>query len=143
MKKFAILLVVLCMVLGLCACGDNTKTETADNTEATVVTEEATEEVTEAPTEAPTEAATEVATEKETITEEDAIKMVEDKYQFGDGYSYSVRRTEEIDGVSYYGVDLRKIMEDHATYYTTYFVATDGSEILEGYYENDVPVIAE
>lgn len=138
MKVLSVLAVLLCMVFCFCACGkcNNTETtgETAETTVATV-TEETVAETTVAVADEDADA-DDTAT---TITEDEAIKMVKDEYDFGDGYSYTVRSVEEIDGVSYYGVDLRKLIDDHYTYYTTYFVAADGSEIVEGYYENDQP----
>ena len=119
MKLFGILAVVFCMVFCFCSCGDGAKTQ--ENTVAETV----------------------VNATVTLISEDEAIKMVEEKYNFGKGYSYLVRRTEKIDGVSYYGVDLIKSNGATASYQTTYFVVTDGSKIVEGYYENDKPYLVE
>ena len=133
MKIFISLAVLCCLIFCFCACGNQIETE-KETQESVVATETVTEKATEAETVAENDA-------KTTITEDEAIKLVEDKYSFGEDYGYKVRRIEEVNGVSYYGVDLRRLVGGVSTYQTTYFVTTDGSDIIEGYYENDKPVL--
>lgn len=137
---------VLCLAFSLCACATNSNTNETTTAPATTVATEAKTEATT--TEAATKATTAAATEAETeavnneFTEDDAIEMVSDNYSFGEDYYLMVRGTEEIDGESYYAVDLRIRHEVTTSYITSYFVKTDGSEIVEGYYNDDTPVIS-
>lgn len=77
------------------------------------------------------------------ITEENAVKAVEAAYDFEDGCYLMLRGTEEIDGVTYYAVDLMKSLEYNSTYLSTFFVKSDGTQIVKGYYQNNTPVLAE
>ncbi len=77
-----------------------------------------------------------------TVTEDNALKVVEAAYDFEEGCFLTYRGVEEIDGVSYFAVDLRKSLEVNTTYLATYFVTETGT-IVEGYYENETPVLAE
>lgn len=77
------------------------------------------------------------------VTEEYAVKMVEAAYDFEENCFLTYKGVEEIDGVKYYAVDLRKSLEANTTYLSTYFVNADGTEIVLGYYEGGTPVLGE
>lgn len=126
---------VLCLAFSLCACG----TTTNNNETTAPATTTAATTATAAETTAPAD--TQAATDSEGFSEEDAITLVQNTYDFSDEYFLHVRSTVEIDGTNYYGVDLRKSLETNTTYISTYFVKTDGSEIVEGYFEGEVPYL--
>lgn len=86
-----------------------------------------------------------IGTEKPSIevNEDNAVKVVEAAYDFEEGCFLTYRGTEEIDGTTYYVVDLRKSLEVNTTYLGSYFVNADGTEIINGYYEGETPVFAE
>ncbi len=126
MKIKSILPIVLafCLIFALFACSNEATTTPTDNTQDTT-------------------AATENATEVPAFTEEDAINKIKATYTIDENCYLLLRGTEEIDGVTYYAVDLRKSLEANSTYLSTYFVKTDGSEIVLGYYYNGEPVLSE
>ncbi len=86
-----------------------------------------------------------IGTEKPAVevTEENAVKIVEAAYDFEENCFLTYKGVEEIDGVTYYAVDLRKSLEANTTYLSTYFVNADGTEIVLGYYEGGTPVLGE
>lgn len=86
-----------------------------------------------------------IGTEKPSIdvNEDNAVKIVEAAYDFEEGCFLTYRGVEEIDGTTYYVVDLRKSLEVNTTYLGSYFVKADGTEIVDGYYEGDTAVLAE
>ncbi len=134
---------ILCLAFSLCACGNEAKTDATTTAPATSVATTAanTEATTTAPAE--TKAETETSADTAEFTEEDALELVKSTYDFSDEYFFYVRGTEEIDGVNYYAVDLRKSLEVNTTYISTYFVTTDGSEIVEGYYAGGEAFLSE
>lgn len=69
------------------------------------------------------------------ITEVKAKDMLREK--FGDGYGYYSMEPEEIDGDNYYVIDLKQNMGNYSTHITYYFVSTDGSQIIEGGYDEN------
>ncbi len=127
---------VLCLAFSLCACGT-----TSNTAETTIDPIAATETATAATTTAApvTEAKDETTTAD--FTEEDALELVKNSHSFGDEYYFQPRGIVEVDGVSYYAIDLRKSLDTTTTYITSYFVTLDGSEILDGYFANNEPVI--
>ena len=135
MKKFIALALLLCLAFALSACAGNEATQetTAADTTATATTAAATEEATAAETEAATEAA---------FTEDDALEMVKSTYTLEDGYFFTTRGTYEVEGGNYYAIDMRKSLDTNSTYISTYFVATNGSEIVEGFIEGETPIFA-
>ena len=131
-KMFIPIALVLCLAFSLCACGTitNTKEITAPTTN--------TEATTTAPAE--TKEATAPAAE---FTEEDAIELVKNTYTFDETDFLHANGTVEVDGTNYYAVDLRRNLEYNTTYLATYFVTTDGSEIVEGYFVGGEPVLSQ
>lgn len=129
---------VLCLAFSLCACGTGSNTTTTTTAPATTL---ATEATTTAPAE--TTAAAETTASAAEFTEEDALELVQNTYDFDDEYFFVPNGTVEIDGTSYYAVNLRKSLEANTTYISSYFVTLDGSEIHEGYISGDVAVISD
>lgn len=134
-KMFIPIALILCLVFSLCACGTitNTPATTAANTETATAPVETTAPVATtvpAETTAPAE-----------FTEEDALELVKNTYDPGSDCFYHVKGTVEVDGVNYYAVDLRRSFEDHSSYLETYFVTTDGAEIVRGYFVGGEPVL--
>ncbi len=143
MRFLTSLVAVSCIAFCLCSCGNDAKTDgTKATTEIVATTEETVATTAETVTPTQETKATEAKAPAE-ISEDDAIQMIKDKYNFDEGYGYYLKGKVNIDGVSYYAVDLKKIMDTYSTYLTTYFVKTNGSEIVEGYYENDEPVLVD
>lgn len=148
--KFLIpIALVLCLAFSLCACGNNADTNET-TAPATTASKAQTEVQTAAQTEAQTNVATDVATtapeaESDTttdFTQDDALELVESTHELtADNLYYMFRGTYDIDGTSYYAVDLRKSIETTSTYMSTYFVTLDGSEIKAGYITNEVGYI--
>ena len=148
--KFLIpMALVLCLTLTLCACGSNADTNettapatTAPATTATVsATEAATNVAADVVTTTPATEAENFTTE-ETFTSDDALELVKNTHELkADNLYYMFRGTYDIDGESHYAIDLRKSLEMHTTYISTYFVTLDGSEIKAGYIKNEVAYI--
>ncbi len=134
-KMFIPVVLVLCLAFSLCACGTTANTNETTTTPATAA---ATENKTDLETTAPAETNAEA---EAAFTEDDAIELVKTTYEFSDEYYYKSRGIVEVDGVNYYGIDLMKSLDTNSTYLSTFFVTTDGSEVLKGYYENDIPEI--
>ena len=139
---------VLCLAFSLCACGN--AADTNNTTAAPTTAAEAVAETTTAPAEtvAETETAAPAETTAETeaaadFTEEDALELVKSSYEFSDGYYFMSNGIVDIDGTSYYAVDLRRSLETNSTYITSYFVTLDGAEIHTGYITGGEAVIAE
>lgn len=148
-KMFIPLALILCLVFSLCACGTTANTDGTTTAPATTVAA-----TTSASTEATTTAAatTAPATEAEVdadatasdFTEEDALELVKTSYEItDDSYYYQPRGTYEIDGTSYYAIDLRKSLDTNTTYISSYFVTLDGSEIHKGYIAGEEAVISD
>ncbi len=136
---------VLCLAFSLCACGTTANTDETTTAPATTV---ATEATTTAPaTTAPATTAPQAEAQDETtpadFTEDDALELVKSSKEFSDEYFFVSNGTVEIDGVSYYAVDLRKSLETNTTYISSYFVTLDGSEIHEGYIAGEEAVISD
>lgn len=144
---------VLCLVFSLCACGTTANTDpetTPATTEATTTAPAETAATTVAATEAETDAKTDAQTEtqdttaEDVFTGEDAFALVETTYPLeSDNLYYVFRGIYMIDGYNHYAIDLRKTLEDHTTYISTYFVTLDGSDILEGYITDGVAYVGE
>ncbi len=136
--KFISLALVVCLAFALCACGNNANTDettTAPDTNATAVNTEAT-------TVHATETQADIAGSD--FTADDALELVKNSHELSsDDLYYQYRGVYEIDGESYYAVDLRKSVETTTTYLSSYFVAFDGSEIKEGYISGEVAVISD
>ena len=134
---------VLCLTFSLCACG--TTANTNETTTAPATTTASVEETTAVPetTEAfadveTTAAEAETDTNDTTFTHDDALELVKNTYEPSGNTYYRPRGTFEVDGVTYFAVDLMKSLETNSTYNgLTYFVTTDGSEIVKGYIVND------
>ena len=131
------------LIFSLCACGttSNTKETTAPaTTVAKVVTTTAneTEAVTTIAAETETEAENTADTNEATFTADDALELVQNTYELSDNHYYRPRGTFEVEGVSYFAIDLMKSLETNSTYEgLTYFVTTDGSDIVKGYIESN------
>lgn len=132
---------VFCLIFSLCACTapayiQESAAPTATTTEATMNDTATTAAVTNATTTTSAEAETNEAV----FTEDDALELVKNTYELDESYAYRPRGTFEVDGVSYYAIDIVKFVVDHYSYQgLTYFVTEDGSEILKGYiYSNEV-----
>lgn len=131
------------LIFSLCACGTtpDTKETTAPATtvakvETTVAPE--TEAVTTIAAETETVAENTADTNETTFTSADALELVQNTYKPSGNTYYRPRGTFEVDGVTYFAVDLMKSLETNSTYNgLTYFVTTDGSEIVKGYIDND------
>ena len=134
---------VLCLTFSLCACGTtantNETTTVPATTTASVEETTAVPETTEAFADVETTAAeAETDTNDTTFTHDDALELVKNTYEPSGNTYYRPRGTFEVDGVTYFAVDLMKSLETNSTYEgLTYFVTTDGSEIVKGYIEND------
>lgn len=143
-KMFLPIALVLCLAFSLCACG--TTTNTNETTTAPATTTAATEATTTAAaTTAP--ATTAAATEADddatsaSFTSEDALELVNNTYEPSGNNYYRARGTFEVEGVSYFAIDLMKSLETNSTYDgLTYFVKTDGSDIVKGYIDNNEAV---
>lgn len=133
-KMFIPIALVLCLAFSLCACGTITNTNNTTAPATTVATN------TEATTAAPAETK---ATAPAEFTEEDAIELVNNTYTFDETDFLHANGTVEVDGTNYYAVDLRRSLESNTTYLSTYFVTTDGSEIVEGYFAGGEPVLSQ
>ncbi len=138
-KRLIPVVLTLCLVFALCACGTGSNTNETTTAPATTVA-----------TEANTEATTVLATESQAdtagsdFTADDALELVENSHELSsDDLYYQYRGVYEIDGTSYHAVDLRKSLETNTTYLSSYFVALDGSEIKAGYISGDVAVISD
>lgn len=149
-KMFIPIALVLCLAFSLCACttASNTNETTAATPETTAAATEAettapAETTAAAETEAPTETAAETETAAADFTEEDALELVKSTYEFSDEYFFLSNSIIDIDGTSYYAVDLRKSLEANTTYISTYFVTLDGSEIHKGYISGGVATISD
>ncbi len=146
-KMFIPLALILCLAFSLCACGTTSNTDgttTAPATTAPATTAASTEATTTAA--ATTAPATEAEddTAAASFTEEDALELVKDSYEItDDSYYYQPRGTYEIDGTSYYVIDLRKSLDTNTTYISSYFVTLDGSEIHKGYIAGEEAVISD
>lgn len=140
-KMFIPLALILCLAFSLCACGTTANTDgtttapatTAASTEATTTAAATTAPATE------TEDNTAESNDTQTaFTEDDALELVKNTYELSGNNYYRPRGTFEVDGVTYFAVDLMKSLETNSTYNgLTYFVTTDGSEIVKGYIDND------
>ena len=133
-KMFIPIALVLCLAFSLCACGNGTTDNNSKTTVPATTTAAAT--TTKAPTTAPaTTAATTENNATDEFTEEDALALVRNEYPTEEKCHYYFRGTEEINGETYFAIDLRKTLEVNTTYMgLTYFVKADGSEIIDGYY---------
>lgn len=67
------------------------------------------------------------------ISEDNAVAYIYASYDFEEGCFLVYKGTEEIDGTTYYAVNLMKSLESNTTYLSSYFVTADGT-IVEGYY---------
>lgn len=140
---------VLCLAFSLCACGGTNTTDpstapattTAAATEAETTAPAETNAVTETAAPADTAAASETAADE--FTEEDALALVESSYEFSDEYFFISHGVVEIEGTSYFAVDLKKSMDTNVTYISSYFVTLDGAEIHKGYIAGDVATISD
>lgn len=142
-KMFIPIALVLCLAFSLCACGTTTNTNETTTAPATTTATEAT--TTAAATTAP--ATTAAATEADddataaSFTSEDALELVNNTYELSGNNYYRARGTFEVEGVSYFAIDLMKSLETNSTYDgLTYFVKTDGSDIVKGYIYNNEAV---
>ena len=142
--KFLIpMALVLCLTLTLCACGSNADTNettapatTVAKAETTAATE--TEAVTTIAAETEIETENTADTNEATFTADDALELVQNTYELSDNHYYRPRGTFEVEGVSYFAIDLMKSLETNSTYEgLTYFVTTDGSDIVKGYIESN------
>lgn len=138
-KMLVSTLLTLCLAFGLCACGNTSNTEDPSTAPATTVANN-TEVTTTAPEE--TNSETETASTAE-FTEEDALELVKNTYDFSEEYILLSDGIVDIDGTSYYAVNLRKSLETNTTYISSYFVTLDGAEIEEGYISGGVAVISD
>ncbi len=138
-KRLIPIVLTLCLVFALCACGTGSNTDETTTAPATTV-------ATDANTEATTVPATEsqADTAGSDFTADDALELVKNSHELSsEDLYYQYRGVYEIDGENYYAVDLRKSLETSTTYLSSYFVALDGSEIKEGYITGDVAVISD
>ncbi|MBQ7999866.1 MAG: hypothetical protein IJ298_01450 [Ruminococcus sp.] len=139
MKKFIPVVLTLCLVFALCACNTDADTNTTTTAAGTATT--ATETVADTTV---AETATQADTEASAFTEDDALELVKNSCELSaDDLYYQYRGIYEIDGTSYYAVDLRKSLEDSTTYLSSYFVTLDGAEIKEGYITGEVASISD
>ncbi|MBR3987997.1 MAG: hypothetical protein IKK10_01695 [Clostridia bacterium] len=138
-KMFIPVALILCLAFSLCACGTNVNTP-ANTTAPATTTAVNTEATTTAP--ATTTAATTTVSAPD-FTEEDALELVKNTYDFDEEYFFVSNGTVEIDGTNYYAVNLRKSLETNTTYISSYFVTLDGSEIKEGYINGEEAVISD
>lgn len=133
---------ILCLAFALCACGTTANTGETSTAPTATTTATDTEATTTAPAEtnAETEPTTTSAAE---FTEEDALELVKNTYDFSDEYFFLSNDIVDIEGTSYYAVDLRKSLEANTTYISSYFVTLDGTEIYEGYIAGGVATISD
>lgn len=131
---------VLCLAFSLCACGTNVNTPA--NTTAPATTTAANTEATTTAIAGTTAAATTAASASD-FTEEDALELVKNTYDFDEEYFFVSDGTVEIEGTTYYAISLRKSLEANTTYISSYFVTLDGSEIKKGYTTADGSVISD
>ena len=136
-KMFIPLALILCLAFSLCACNNNSNTNETTTAPAETTTAAAT---TTAPA---TEAEADTTAAASDFTEEDALELVKSSYEFPEEYYFMSKGIVEVDGTSYYAVDLRKSLDANTTYISTYFVTLDGSEIEEGYINSDGTVISD
>lgn len=137
---------VLCLAFALCACGTTANTNVTSTAPVTTVatataTPANTAEASTAP--AKTEAETETTASTEEFTEEDALELVKNTYEFSDEYFFLSNGIVDIEGTSYYAVDLKKSLEANTTYISSYFVSLDGAEIYKGYIAGGVATISD
>jgi len=118
-----------------------TEAPTDESTTEEVTTEDTTEEDTDEEETESTKEVTKESTEQLAegeISVEEARKMLEDKYgtedvDTGYPYSYGYDSKVTIDGQDYYNFRMTWLVDnDHMSYLTNMFVATDGSAIYSG-----------
>ena len=125
---------------------DDAATSDGDETGDTSGAEDSSEDVTDASDseEASEDAGTgnDGTSDDGTITVDEAKLMLCDEIGTEDedtGYSfnYGYEETVTVDGVDYYNFRMTWLVEDHSSYLTNMFVATDGSVIYSGASDGD------
>ncbi|MBQ2687234.1 MAG: hypothetical protein IJF52_01225 [Clostridia bacterium] len=140
-KSIISVTLLFCLAFALCACTNTENTGETTTAPAATTTVADTEATTTAP--AKTKAEIETTASAAEFTEDDALELVKNTYDFSDEYFFVPNGTVEIDGTSYYAINLRKSLENNTTYISSYFVTLDGSNIYEGFIAGDVAEISD